>query len=148
MTLLFNVTKVKELMTPHPVMISPDATLEQAAKKMETICCGALPVGTEDKLVGLITDRDIVVRALAKGKNPASAKVRTCMTQEVYGCNENDSLETATEKMHAYKIGRLVVEDNNGKVTGILSFGNIFRNEADPKEITQIIKHCSGPVCA
>jgi len=146
MTLLFNVTKVKEIMTPHPVLISPDATLEQAAKKMETIDCGALPVGTENELSGMITDRDIVVRALAHGKNPAKEKVSSCMTNEVYSCDENDSLELAAEAMHKYKVSRLVVKDKNGKVSGILSFGTLFRNEADPREITEIIKHCSGPV--
>jgi CBS domain-containing protein len=146
MTLLFNVTKVKELMTRHPVLINPGATLEQAAKKMETIDCGALPVGTENKLTGIITDRDIVIRALAHGKNPATEKVSGCMTDEVYACNENDSLEEAAETMHKYKVSRLVVKDKEGKVTGILSFGSLFRNEADPKEIAEVVKHCSGPV--
>ena len=110
-------------MTPHPLMISPGATLEQAAKKMETINCGALPVGTESKLSGMITDRDIVIRALARGQNPATAKVSSCMTEEVYACNENDSLEEAAEVMHQYKVSRLVVKNKEGHITGILSFG-------------------------
>jgi CBS domain-containing protein len=146
MTILFNVTKVKELMTPHPVLINPGATLEQAAKKMETINCGALPVGSENKLSGMITDRDIVIRALAHGKNPAKEKVSSYMTDEVYACNENDSLEEAAGTMHKYKVSRLVVKNKEGKVTGILSFGNILRNEADPKEIAEVVKHSSGPV--
>jgi CBS domain-containing protein len=146
MTILFNVTKVKEVMAPHPILISPEDTLEQAAKKMESIDCGALPVGTEDNLSGMITDRDIVVRGLARGKNPALEKVSTCMTQGIHTCNESDSLEEAAETMHKHKVSRLVVKDKDGKVTGILSFGTLFRNEADPKEISQIIKHCSGPV--
>lgn len=146
MTISFSVTKVKELMTPHPLLISPGATLEQAAKKMETINCGALPVGTENKLSGMITDRDIVIRALAHGKNPATEKVSSCMTKDVYACNENDSLEDAAATMHKYKVSRLVVKDKEGKVTGILSFGGLLRNEADPKEIADVIKHCSGPI--
>lgn len=146
MTLLFNVTKVKEVMTPHPVLISPNDTLEQAAKKMETIDCGALPVGTDKELSGMITDRDIVIRALAHGKNPAREKVGSYMTHEVYGCNEGDSLETAAETMHKYKVSRLIVRDDGGQVTGILSFGTLFRNEADPKDISEVVKHCSGPV--
>ncbi len=146
MTILFNVTKVKELMTPHPLLINPGATLEQAAKKMESINCGALPVGTENKLSGMITDRDIVIRAHARGKNPATAKVSSCMTDEVFACNENDLLEEAAEEMHKHKVSRLVVIDKEGRVTGILSFGGILRNEADPREIAEILKHCSGPV--
>ena len=146
MTLLFNVTKVRELMTPDPLLISPKATLEQAAKKMETLNCGALPVGTESHLTGMITDRDIVIRALAHGKNPMTEKVSNCMTEDVYSCNEDDSLESAAEIMHHYKVSRLVVKDSDGKVSGILSFGSILRNEADPKEIATIVKHCCGPV--
>ena len=146
MTILFIVTKVKDLMTPNPLLISPAATLEQAAKKMETVNCGALPVGTENKLSGIITDRDIVIRAIAHGKNPATVKVGACMTEKVYACNENDSLEEAAEVMQRYKVSRLVVKDKEGHVTGILSFGSILRNEADPKEIAGVVKRCCGPV--
>lgn len=148
MTLIFNVTKVKELMTPNPLLVNPDATLDEAAKKMETINCGALPVGTEIKVTGMITDRDIVVRGLAHGKNPSVEKVSSCMTEEVYDCVENDSIESAVTTMHKYKVSRLVVKDKEGKVTGILSLGGLLRNEADPKEIAEIIRHCGGPVSA
>lgn len=146
MTGLFSTAKVKDLMTPHPLLTSPSSSLEQAAKKMESIDCGSLPVGTEDKLVGMITDRDIVVRALAQGKSPATTKVADCMTKEVYACHENDSLETAAEIMHKYKVSRLIVKDKEEKVTGILSFGIVLREEADPREIVHIVKSCCGPV--
>lgn len=146
MTITFCVTKVKELMVEHPEMISPSATLQQAAKKMESVNCGALPVGTENKLKGIITDRDIVIRALAHGKNPATEKVSSYMTEEVYACNENDTLEDAAEKMHQHKVSRLVVRNREGKVTGILSFGGILRSDANPKEIAGIVKHACGPV--
>ncbi len=146
MTLKFNVTKVKELMTLQPEMISPNATLQQAAKRMEAANYGALPVGTETKLQGIITDRDIVVRALAHGKNPATEKVSGYMTKSVHTCDENDSLEDASEKMHRYNVSRLIVEDKEGKVTGILFFGNILRNDADSGELAGVLKHCCGPV--
>lgn len=146
MTITFCVTQVKELMTAHPEMISPNATLQQAAKKMEAVNCGALPVGTENSLKGIITDRDIVIRALACGKNPATAKVGDYMTDPVYACNESDALEDAAEKMRQHKVSRLVVRNGDGKVTGILSFGSILRNEANPKEIAGVVKHACGPV--
>ncbi|MBI3440214.1 MAG: CBS domain-containing protein [Proteobacteria bacterium] len=133
-------------MTPHPELISPTATLQQAAKKMESVNCGALPVGTENKLKGIITDRDIVIRALAQGRNPATEKVSGYMTEQVYACNENDTLEDASEKMHQHKVSRLVVRNHTGKVTGILSFGGILRNDASSKEIAGVVRHCCGPV--
>jgi len=146
MTIMFAVTTVKELMTPSPVLISPDATLEQAAKRMESVNCGILPVGTKSRLKGIITDRDIVVRAIAKGKDPAQEKVADYMTAEVYACNENDTLEAAAEKMHVHKISRLMVKNKEGKVTGILSFGYILRADASPRDLAAIVKHAAGPV--
>ncbi|MBI3440879.1 MAG: CBS domain-containing protein [Proteobacteria bacterium] len=133
-------------MTHSPEMISPGATLQQAAQKMEAINCGALPVGTANKLKGIITDRDIVIRALAKGRNPATEKVANYMTDRVYACTENDTLEEAAEKMHRMQVSRLVVRDKEGKVSGILSFGESLRHDADPREIAGVIKHCCGPV--
>jgi CBS domain-containing protein len=141
------VTKAKDLMTPNPVMISPSATLQQAAKKMEAVQCGALPVGSENKLKGIITDRDIVLRAIAKGKDAAHEKVSDYMTAGVFTCNENDSLEDASEIMHAHRVSRLVVKDGEGKISGIISFGSILRNEASAIEIANIVKHAVCPVC-
>jgi CBS domain-containing protein len=146
MTITFCVTQVKEMMTPHPEMISPAATLQQAAKRMKSVKCGALPVGTENKLKGIITDRDIVIRALAEGKNPAVEKVSDYMSAPVFACNEKDTLEDAAEKMHQHKVSRLVVRNHDGKVTGILSFGSVLRYDADPKEIAGTVKHACGPI--
>ena len=103
MTIVFAVTKVGELMAPHPTLIAPDATLQQAAKRMEAVDCGALPVGTENKLVGIITDRDIVIRAIARGKIPAHEKVAGYMTPAVYTCRENDTLEDAAKKINVHQ---------------------------------------------
>src|SRR3954469_23825598 len=114
MTLLFNVTKVGEVMTRNPELISPSATLREAAQKMESVRCGVLPVGTRDKLNSIITDRDIVVRAVAQGKNPASEKVSSFMSGEVYDCDEDDSIEEASEKMREHRVSRLIVRDSEG----------------------------------
>lgn len=146
MTITFNVTRVKEAMTPHPEMVSPSASLQQAAKAMKSVRCGALPVGTEDRLHGIITDRDIVIRAIAEGKDTGREKVADYMSMPVFACNEEDVLEDAAEKMKQHKVSRLVVRNHAGKVTGILSFGSILRNDVDSKEIASVIKHACGPV--
>src|SRR5690349_20576609 len=109
------ISRVKDLKTENPVFVEPKANLREAAIKMHMINCGMLPVGDEDKVVGIITDRDIVIRALAKSKNPQTTTVSTCMTHEAFACNENDTLDDAAEKMRAHKVSRLLVKDHKGK---------------------------------
>lgn len=137
-------TKVKALMTPHPVLISPESTLQQAAQKMEEINCGVLPVGTEDNVEGIITDRDIVIRAIARGENPKKEKVGDYMTEKAYSCKENDTLQQAADLMRKHQVSRLIVKDANGKVSGILSFGCILRKDGNAGEIADVIQHATG----
>src|SRR5687768_1646915 len=103
-------TKAKDLMTPNPVTIASDRTLREAAQEMEDIDCGVLPVGTWDKLEGMITDRDIVVRAIANGKDVNTEKVQDYMTPEVFYCNADDTLEQVAEQMRTHQVTRLVVK--------------------------------------
>lgn len=134
-------TQVKDLMTEEPVIISKNATLQEAAEMMDAVDCGFLPVGTADKLEGIITDRDIVIRALSKCKNPMAEIVKDHMTVAAYGCNEDDYLEDAANKMREHRISRLVVRNHNGMVTGVLSFGGILRKNADADEVANVVKH-------
>lgn len=141
-------TKVKELMTENPVIISKSNTLQEAAEKMKTIDCGFLPVGTIDRLEGIITDRDIIIRAIAEGKDPSKEMVKNYMTVAAYGCNEDDFLEDAANKMREHKVSRLVVRNHQGKVTGVLSFGGILRKNADADEVANVVKHAIHTVAA
>lgn len=137
-------TKVKSLMTENPVFIGPEASLQKAAEIMQRNDCGMLPVGTDAELLGVITDRDIVIRAVSTGKDPTREKVGYYMTSQVYACNENDFLEDAAQKMRLNKVSRLVVKNKAGKAVGILSFGGLLRREADAGEIASIVKHAAG----
>lgn len=134
-------TKVKDIMTDKPVFVLPHDSLKQAGQKMQENDCGFLPVGTSAHTLGIITDRDIVVRAVAAGKDINSEQVHDCMTARVYGCNEDDFLEDAAERMRAHKISRLIVRNEEGKVSGILSFGGILRKTADAGEVSNVVKH-------
>ncbi len=134
-------TKVKDLMTQYPVFINADATLQEAAEKMKEIDCGVLPVGTPKQIEGVITDRDLVIRAMSKGKDPSKEKISAYITKHVYACNEEDLLEDAADKMRAHKISRLVVRNKQGDVTGVLSFGGILRKNADADEVANVVKH-------
>jgi CBS domain-containing protein len=88
--------QLKEIMTPGVEVIAPEATLQEAAEKMRHLDIGPLPVCDGDRLVGLLTDRDITVRAVAEGRNPATTQVREVMTPEViYGYEEQDSQDAA-----------------------------------------------------
>ncbi|MCB2081685.1 MAG: CBS domain-containing protein [Rickettsiales bacterium] len=141
-------TKVKEVMTAHPTLISPDATLQEAAQKMEEVDCGILPVGKESKLEGMITDRDIVIRAISRGKNPAKEKVKDFMSRQVYSCKAHDTLIEAATQMNKHNVSRLIVKDDSGRVSGILSFGCILRKDASADEIVDVVEHARGKACA
>jgi predicted transcriptional regulator len=135
--------KVKELMSEQPCTIAPDATLQEAAKMMANVDCGFLPVCSKSDVIGIITDRDIVIRAVSRGKDPTKEKVLNYMTNECFGCHENDYLEDAATKMHDHKVSRLIVRDSKGQVSGVLSFGGILRKNADAKEVTNVVKHAT-----
>ena len=136
--------KVKNYMTEEVIFIGPDFSLRRAAEKMTENDCGFLPVGSQDDLLGVITDRDIVIRAVCIGKDVSTEKVRKYMSKPVVACNENDTLEDAIEKMHSQEVGRLVVKNKKGQVVGILSLGSILAREADASEIANIVKHSFG----
>jgi len=141
-------TKIKDLMKSNPASISADSSLKEAAKKMESVDCGVLPVGTGDEPEGVITDRDIVLRAVAKGKDVTKEKVRDYMTSQIVFCNEDDTLEKAAEAMHENHVNRVFVKDANGKMSGILSFGCILRKENQMEGIQKVLECTVGKKAA
>jgi CBS domain-containing protein len=116
--------KVKDVMTRDVELTSPDATLREAAQRMAKLDVGALPVGENDKLVGMITDRDIAIRAVAQGKGP-DGKVRDAMTTEVKYCFEDDDLDQVAQAMAENKVQRLPVMGHDKRLVGIVSLGDL-----------------------
>jgi len=137
-------SQVKEFMKTDIELISPDATLAEAARKMKDLECGVLPVGTQRNLEGVITDRDIIIRAIAEGKNPETEIVSEYMTDEVCCCAETDMVRDAAKMMHDNNVSRLVVKDNVGNVRGMLTFGSILRKENDQTSVTDIVSCATG----
>jgi CBS domain-containing protein len=137
-------TRVKDLMKKNPDVISPTATLKEAAQKMESVNCGILPVGTPDKLEGVITDRDIVLRAVAKGKDVNKEKVADYMTEEICACQENDTPDRVAGIMREHGINRVVVQDADGKMLGIVTFGHIIWKNPSMTEIATAIECAVG----
>jgi len=116
---------VGEVMSHDVEIINPDFTLQEAAKKMKDLDIGYLPIGENDKLVGMITDRDITVRATAKGLDPKKNKIRDIMTKKVVYCFEDQPVEDAVKKMEENQIRRLTVLNKNKRAVGVIAIGDI-----------------------
>ncbi len=123
--------QVREVMSTNFKIIAPTATVQEAAEYMRDLNCGYLPVGENDRLKGSITDRDIVIRAVAAGHHPGDVTVDAFMTEKIIYCFEDDNLEAATAHMKKQRIRRLVVLNHDKRMTGILSLGDIARASND-----------------
>ena len=116
--------KVSEVMTCDVCIVSPDQTLREAATMMADADVGSLPVGENDRLVGMITDRDIVLRAVAEGRDPATS-VREVMTDRIQYCYEDDSVDTVARNMAELGVRRLPVISREKRLVGIVALSNI-----------------------
>ncbi len=117
--------KVKKAMHKGVVWVSPDTPLREVAQKMQKEDIGALPVGEKDRLIGMITDRDIVCRGVAKGQDLSKMTARDVMTKGIRWCADESDIEEALELMERHQIRRLPVIDGNKRMVGILSLGDI-----------------------
>ena len=115
---------VNEAMSTDVRIANPDQTIKEAASIMAEIDAGVLPVGDNDRLVGMITDRDIAVRGVAKGLKP-DAKVRDVMSKEVMYCFEDEDIDDVALNMAELKVRRLPVLNRDKRLVGILSLGDI-----------------------
>lgn len=116
--------RASDLMTENPESVTPDTSLADAAKKMRELDVGIIPVvdaGESRRLRGVITDRDIAVRAVAEGKDAKSTKVSDCMTAEVRTCNKNDSVEDVMRVMRDSQVRRVPITDRENRLVGIVA---------------------------
>jgi len=116
---------IKEVMTPHVEIIRPEISVAEAAQKMKALDCGILPVYEGDKLVGMITDRDIAIRSSAEGHDPKMDKVRDIMTKKVVYCYEDEPVEKMAETMEKNKIRRIIILNRQKRLVGICSLGDL-----------------------
>lgn len=121
---------ISDVMTSDVRIVSPDKSIQEAARIMAECDCGVLPVGDNDRLVGIITDRDIVVRAVAKGLSP-STKVRDVMSNgSVMYCFDDEEIEEVAHNMADIKVRRLPVLNRNKRLVGIVSLGDIAMTDS------------------
>lgn len=119
--------RVREVMSKKPEFLPPTASLKEAALKMLELDCGFIPIGENDKLIGAVTDRDIVLRTLAKGKDPNKTTLKDVMSERIEFCFEEDDLNKAIKHMKDKQIHRLVVLNKDKRMTGILALGDLVR---------------------
>lgn len=136
-------TLARDIMTPNPVCCSPNTTLDEVAKMMLHNDCGEIPIiDTNDCLIGVITDRDIVCRAVAQGKNPIGYTVESCMSTPVVTVREDDSLEDIVATMEQYQIRRVPVVNDGGICAGIIAQADVAR-VAPKREIAELVREVS-----
>jgi CBS domain-containing protein len=133
----------EDLMTRDVSVVAPDHTIQQAARLMMALDVGALPVGDNDRLVGMITDRDIAVRCVAQGKGPET-KVREVMTPEVKYCFADEEIDDIAVNMADIQIRRLPVVDRDKRLVGILSLCDIAVGD-DPEQAAEALSGISRP---
>jgi CBS domain-containing protein len=138
--------QLKDIMTPNPECVRPNATLQEAARRMRDLDVGPLPVcGDDDRLAGMITDRDIAVRAVAEGKDPKTTPVREAMTEEiVYGFEDQD-VDDAARVMEQRQIRRLVVLNRDRRLVGIVSLGDLAVEAGARATAGEVLREVSEP---
>jgi CBS domain-containing protein len=135
--------KVREIMSKDCKVIDPNTTFQEAAKIMRDKDVGCLPVGEHDRLVGIITDRDLVVRSLANAKEVQTGKVKDAMTPKCLYCFEEDTIEEVSENMAQNQVRRLPVLNSSKRLVGIISLGDLCckGSKETASEALQAISH-------
>ncbi len=135
--------KISQVMTRDVKTVRPDQTAAEAAKFMLSEDAGSMPVSEGDRLIGMITDRDIDVRGVAKGHGP-DTPVRELMTDEIICVRADDDVEEVATKMSRAQVRRLPVIDDNERLCGIVSLGDLSR-EAEGETAHQALDGVSAP---
>jgi len=137
--------EIREIMTQSVEMVSPTVSLQEAAQKMKALDIGLIPVCDGAKLKGMLTDRDITVRATAEGLNPKKTKVAEVMTTDVAYCFEDQDVEEAAGLMEAKQIRRMPILDRNKRLVGIISLGDLAIHTHTNDLAAQALKEISHP---
>jgi CBS domain-containing protein len=137
--------QIKEIMTRQVEVVDPEATLWEAAQKMATLDVGPLPVCKGDEVVGMLTDRDITVRATAEGRDPKTTKVHEVMTPDVVHVFEDEDVSEAASIMREEQVRRLVVLNQARKLVGIISLGDLAVHTGDVRRAGETLESVSEP---
>lgn len=135
-----------DVMTKNPSVVREGEGLEKVAKLMVECDCGAIPVvGDDNRLRGMITDRDIVVRCVAKGKNPLDGKVGEIMSREVYSVRENESIDRVFRIMSDKQVRRVPVVNDKNEVIGIVAQADVALDTGEDRKVGETVERISEP---
>ena len=134
---------VQEIMSRDVELIDPNCTICEAARLMRDDNVGALPVGENDRLVGMVTDRDIVMRAIAEDRPAGSTNVRDVMSKRIYYCFEDDDIDEAADIMAKHQVRRLAVLNRDKRLVGIVALADLGRGGHDAAK--KALKDISQP---
>jgi CBS domain-containing protein len=137
--------QVKDVMTRGAECVGPDTTLQEAARRMRDLDVGPLPVCDHDRLTGMITDREITVRAVAEGRGPRTARVRDAMSEGIDYCFEDDDVAQAARLMRERQVRRLVVLNRDKRLVGIVSLGDLVVETRDERLAGRTLERVSQP---
>jgi CBS domain-containing protein len=137
-------TKVREVMTDRPRCVSPDTSVSEAARLMESEDVGSLPILDGDQLAGMVTDRDIVIRAVAKEKDPKGMPVREVATREVVTIGADEDLSEALKLMASHQVRRIPVVDDDNRLVGVIAQADVAL-EAKEKAVGEVVEEISRP---
>ena len=141
-------TKVHEVMTDRPRAVTPETTVSEAAKLMKNDDIGSLPILDGEQLAGMVTDRDIVIRAIAEGKDARGMPVREVASRELVTVNADEELSSALQLMASQQVRRLPVVDDDGRLVGILAQADVAveaKEKAVGEMVEEISKSPTGP---
>jgi len=136
--------KVSKCMTRDVQLVTPTQTIRDAARMMSDLDAGALPVQQDDRLVGMITDRDIAVRAVAQGKSP-DTPVAEVMSSEVLYCFDDQEIEDVARNMGEMKVRRLPVMNRDKRLVGIIALGDFAVERSEIKPAAEALSEISKP---
>jgi CBS domain-containing protein len=139
---------LRDVMTRTVEEVAPQASLAEAAQKMRTLDVGALPVCENDRLIGILTDRDITIRAVAEGCDPNVTPVWQAMTRDVAWCRDDEDVRRACQIMEDRQIRRLLVCDGDEQPVGIVSLGDLATRGRDQRKSGEVLEEVSKPCAA
>lgn len=136
---------LKDIMTHNLGVVSPGDTLEQAARIMEVLEVGPVPVCEGNRVVGMLTDRDITVRATSAGCDPKTTLVCDAMSQDIISCYEDEDVQEAAKLMKEKQVRRLLVMNRADDLVGIVSLGDLATEAEDQGQPGEVLRKVSEP---
>ncbi len=138
--------KIGEIMSKEVEVVSPDTLIHEVAKRMQHSDCGSVLVAENDRLIGVITDRDLALRCVARSHDPATTKAEDVMSKQILYCRDTDELEDVAKNMTENKVRRMPVLDKDKRLVGIISLGDMAAHSTDEHYL--ICGKALGKICA